>query len=70
MVEVKLTMINVRNPALWRLLERSQPIIAPSKSETASLKKIEYKLSETDHSPRKCAIGSFIILLFSPYGLF
>ena len=57
-VDARDTSIKVRSPAACLLLERSQPITADRRTERLSLSIIECTLSDEDHSPRSCAIGS------------
>ena len=40
-VPESVTTMNVRNPAEWRLLERSQPMSAESSTESTMRKKVE-----------------------------
>ena len=73
-VEARETRINVLNPAEWRLLDRSQPIIAESTTETTILKNTDAVPSPVDHSPSRVAIGSviagFIIKISSGFSVF
>ena len=52
------TRIKVRKPAEWRLLERSQPIIAPMTTARAMRNTTEEKFNCADQFPRNAAMAS------------
>ena len=62
MVEASETRINVRCPAAWRLLARSQPIMAAKTTEIATRSRTEYRLSSVAQLPSSDAIGSFMFM--------
>ena len=59
----RVTTINVRKPAEWRLLERSQPMTADKSTERKIRKKIVPRESCVDQLPRRFAMGSVIIFV-------
>ena len=61
-VDASETRINVRWPAAWRLLARSQPIIAAKTTDTATRSSTEYRFNSVDQPPSRLAMGSFIFM--------
>lgn len=67
-VPVTVTTIKVRNPAEWRLLDRSQPITAEMTAETKMRNMIEYTFMLEAQLPSSDAIGSVVVtFVFSLY---
>ena len=58
-VPTRLTRIKVRRPAEWRLLERSQPMMAESTRLSISRNRTDHRFSSPLHWPRSPEIQSF-----------
>ena len=61
----RLTRMNVRRPAEWRLLERSQPMMADSAMLSASRRRIDPMVRSALHAPKSDAIQSCFICITS-----
>ena len=59
------TRIKVRSPAEWRLLERSQPMMADSVTLSASRNSTPGRVRPVLHSPKRAPIQSFSICITS-----
>ena len=64
-VPARLTRMNVRRPAEWRLLERSQPMMAANAMLSASRRRIDLMVRSALHAPKSDAIQSCFICITS-----